>query len=764
MAQIYKASKNRSQGREGWCALFRHPLRRDKEGKNQRIRKGLRTKDAAEADKLIEQLNRLLQDETYWPLSEKGRASREMDPRVISIFYDDIETRALENPWLHREAEIPLPTAQNGYATVLLVGTTGAGKTTLLRQIIGTDPKKDRFPSTSTAKTTTFDIEIICQDGPYRAVVSFLSRERVRLYIEECVVAAITTAVEESRESVILKRFLEHSDQRFRLSYVLGNLRTSSIEDEVDEVTDEPLDQDLIIDTDSLDEDVAEIGSVEQKEIEARLRSFLDRIIEIAHTASQQSAAAYDLNVLDLTPEEQDEFIQRIEESLRENEEVQTLIDDVLDEVETRFSFLEDDQQEGQDAAWPKVWTFESDDRNIFIKTINQFSSNYSPNFGRLLAPLVQGMRVSGPFHPNWHDENAIPSLVLIDGEGLGHTPESAFSLPTSITKRYEKVDLILLVDNATQPMQAGAQAVLRSIAVSGHGAKLAIVFTHFDQVRGDNLPNQLAKKNHVMASLNNAISGLETVFGDGIGRALSRQLENRIFFASNIQEKLSPGARFTRRELSNLLRAFETSIEPIEIGKAVPVYDLGNLVLGVRKANEMFNEYWLARLKLRYKTGIDAEHWTRIKALSRRFAEQWNEDYYDNLRPVADMVRFLSEAMLSFILHPRGWKTPNSSEEEKQEAVDRVRQEFFKRLHNLAHRRLFVDHVAEWGEAYDQRGTGSTLERARHIRYIYEDAAPIPGEAPDPAANKLLDMVRSIFKEAAEEAGAEFVTIAMAE
>ncbi len=40
---------------------------------------------------------------------------------------------------------------------MLLLGTTGAGKTTLVRQFLGTDPATERFPSTSTAKTTVAD-------------------------------------------------------------------------------------------------------------------------------------------------------------------------------------------------------------------------------------------------------------------------------------------------------------------------------------------------------------------------------------------------------------------------------------------------------------------------------------------------------------------------------------------------------------------------------------------------------------------------------
>jgi signal recognition particle receptor subunit beta len=758
MSATYKAAKNRSQGREGWCALFRHPLRSDKQGKPLRIRKGLRTKDDTEADRLIEELNTLLQDQSYWSLSEKGRATREFDPRVVSIFYEDIEARAFADPWADREAEIPMPGQEEGYSRVQLVGTTGAGKTTLLRQLIGTDPTRDRFPSTSTAKTTTFDIEIFCAEGPYRAAVSFLSRERVRLYIEECVTAAVTAAAEGAVDNVVLKHLLEHDDQRFRLSYVLGTLKSLNVDsDEREDLTDEDDGED---DTDIRDDEFLEISEDERSAIETRLRSFLERTIAVGRNLSKTSADTLGVTVEKLAPADRDAFIEVVEDALREDEDAQTLIDEILDEVELRFTSLGD----GRTDEWPTVWKTETADRAEFIRTINRFSSNYAPNFGRLLTPMVQGIRVAGPFSPDWYANQGIPKLVLIDGEGLGHTSDSGFSLPTSITQRYDSVNVILLVDNATQPMQAGAQAVLRSVAVSGHGPKLAVVCTHFDQVKGDNLPNLRAKKEHVSASINNAIVGIEAAFGDGAGKALRRHLDGKIFFVSKIQEKLPSGARFTRQELAGLTKGLLSAIQPTDVETALPIYDLGNLVLSVRKANVQFNDYWQARMKLNYKLGIDAEHWTRIKALSRRFAEQWNPPEYDTLRPVGDMIRFTSESMTSFINNPRAWRGNPPTEEAKQEAVEGVAREFFTRLHELAHKRLFLEHVAEWREAYDRRGKGSTLERARDMKYIYEDAAPVPGETPDPAANTLLDLVRNLFKQAADAAGAQVISFAMVE
>lgn len=110
------------------------------------------------------------------------------------------------------------------------------------------------------------------------------------------------------------------------------------------------------------------------------------------------------------------------------------------------------------------------------------------------------GIRVSGPFIPEW--ASAPAKLVLMDGEGLGHTPKSVATLSTHVALQVEEVDSVVLVDNATQPMQAAPVAAMKSIAVSGNAMKLYFLFTHFDQVKGDNLPTFSAREEHVLASV----------------------------------------------------------------------------------------------------------------------------------------------------------------------------------------------------------------------------------------------------------------------
>jgi len=751
MKQKFQASLSRSQGRKSWCVIFRHPMRTGNDGKpGLRVRRGLGTDDQEKAKARVGQLNEILSSEDYWKLSAKEIAARKFHPKVVAAFYDSIETKTID-PWFIREEIMPLPKPEDGYSHVQLVGATGSGKTTLLRQLIGTHPKMERFPSTSTAKTTTFDMEIIMATGTYRCVVSFLERERVRFYVEECVGAAVTAAVESRPESEIVRRFLEHSDQRFRLVYLIGSWPSKE-----DELMDEDDGEDEL-DAENIEED-GEVDNMERIQIIERLRSFMDRILTVSNNLRDDVAEQLEVDPNNLHPEERDVFLELIEDSICDNEDAQLLVEDILAEIESKFKLLQDGEFKYARSEWPIRWIYETSDRKLFLKTVNRFSSNYSPNFGKLLAPVVQGLRVRGPFTPAWvHEEEKVPRLVLIDGEGLGHTPASATSLPTSVTGRYEIANVILLVDNATQPMQAAAQAVLRSVLSGGHDSKLAIAFTHFDQVRGDNLPNVQARKDHVFASLENAIGALEESLGTVSAGRVRRRLQNRVFFLSKIQELLSPQNRLTAKSFCGLIELFESAIIPSEVTKAVPVYDLANLVLCLRLATEQFHEYWNAKLGLTYKPGLSKEHWTRVKALSRRFAYQW-EDQYGDLRPVADLIALLSERLARFMDSPREWNPINPPDDARDVAVESVAQEVYSRLHALIKDRLFHDQVHAWGTAYAYRGTGSTKLRARDMRDIYETAAPIPGETPSSDANQFLDVVRDLFREAVKTAGGEVI------
>ena len=95
---------------------------------------------------MVEQINSLLSDESWWSIDRLGDATNQFDAVVVSAFFDGIEPGTLPSKDL-RQRIIALPTQDDGYARVMLVGSTGAGQTTLLRQFIGSDHiQQDRFP------------------------------------------------------------------------------------------------------------------------------------------------------------------------------------------------------------------------------------------------------------------------------------------------------------------------------------------------------------------------------------------------------------------------------------------------------------------------------------------------------------------------------------------------------------------------------------------------------------------------------------------
>jgi len=751
----YSASLSQTQGRSGYSIIFRHPARQDEAtGKpGVRVRRGLGTRDKAEAERLRAELNDLLADPRYHDAAARAEAERRFDPRVVDIFFGKMVPEVTDFGAM-REAMIPLPeSGPDGYRRVLFLGTTGAGKTTLVRQLIGTDPVKERFPSTSTAKTTIHDTEIVLDAGAWRAVATFASSDEVREYLGECISAAVLAAAKGADDAEVLRRLLNHVNQRFRFSYVLGNgpstsARSSDFDDDEEESGDE---------AELPTED--ELGAIDLAGTDELLARTTKKLREVAHRLGD--SLRVELNARG----EEDErvvdelFEEELDNLLRDDEDFHAVADELMEEIETRFDLLPAGDVQKTRQGWPLAWSGEwpVEKRAEFLRAISRFSSNYAPLFGRLLTPLVNGVRVAGPFAPAWNDSRAL-KLVLLDGEGLGHTPKSASAMSTAVSRRIESADAVLLVDNATQPMQAAPLAAIREVVATGNARKLILAFTHFDEVKGDNLPNAAAKVQHVLASAENVFAAFGEELGPYAERALRQRLEHARFFLADLQVPLaedSPTGKRTIAQLRKLLDAIDHVIERPQPAEARPVYDRMNLVLAIRSAADAFHEGWRPRLGLEFKPGFAKEHWTRVKALSRRLATGM-KDEYDTLRPIADLRKELVERIYVFLQNPLCWEGPQATEDEKQSCYDAFAGNLGRRLLELSTRRMWRERAGQWQDAYDKRGTGSTFVRARIIGdHIYEPAAPVPDVTPSPDRNQFLREVIAVVEAAAGEVGA---------
>jgi hypothetical protein len=773
--RYYTAKKTRDQGRDRFSVIFRHPVRLDAaHGKpGRRVRRGLGTNDPVEADRLVSELDMLLSSEEFWSYSARGTAAGRFDPRVVAAFFDGMEPLGEEPSAALRDREIPLPTVNDGYRQVLLLGTTGAGKTTLVRQLLGTDPVKDRFPSTSTAKTTVADTEIVVAEGEFRAVVTFFPRDEVVDHLVDCASKAALAAFRGADDREIRRALLDHENQRFRFSYVLGRSRdavsadgasdTEAQSDDLDDFDDgDPISAGLAVpEIDVFDAEPETLIGVDLDRtamiLEEAVASLKDLVAEHGETARAQLAVANEDDeriAKDILDEELDSI-------LRSDERFNAVVDSLIDEIEKRFDAVPVGEIARDRQGWPSTWRWASGDRTAFLRAVNRFSSNYKPLFGQLLTPLVNGIRVMGPFRPTWL-EGELPKLVLIDGEGLGHTPKSSAALPTAVVKVIESVDAVLLVDNASQPIQAASASAIRSLLTSGNADKLVFCFTHFDAVRGDNLSSPSDRARHVLASAENLLGTLREDFSPRAERAMRRRLDaNRVFLAG-IDQRLDAeviGGRQSIAQLRKLVTMIDRVTDRPDLGPARPVYDKVNLILAVTAAASSFHRKWKAVLGITSAPDVDREHWTRVKALNRRYAEG-TADQYDTLRPASDLRELLKDEIYKTLESPLRWTGHQPTDDVVVTGViDELSQAIAKRLSPPIRERLSVRPQRSWQESYALTGSGSTFVRARRISEdVFGRNVPVPGAAPSPDQNDFLRSVITAVEEAAAEVGCALV------
>ncbi|WP_447646185.1 hypothetical protein [Nocardioides zeae] len=817
----YTASKAKDKGRERYSVIFRHPARLDgATGRpGRRVRRGLGTTSQEEADRLVAELDVLLANEEYWTYAARGTAEGRFDPRIVSVFFDGMEPTAnVANSLALREAAIALPGLAEGYRRVALLGTTGAGKTTLVRQLIGTDPVKERFPSTSTAKTTVADTEIVTRPGTFSAAVTFFRRDEIVDHLTDCASRAALLTMTGAPQTAVRNALLDHENQRFRFSYTLGRHTEGSRrntgsstgsstnhgadaagsrdgnDDEFDEfdafadlddfddlggfealtdlgatdatVTDDGGDGgdggDQAGDTsapgEGFDASPETLPGVDLTETQTVIDNALGLLDTIVRTHEQQ---ARDLLAVE-TEEDERQARELLEEELdkmlRADESFNRVVDSLLEEIEKRFDALTVGDVTRDRQGWPASWTWECDDRVEFLRAVNRFTSNHAKSFGHLLTPLVDGIRVAGPFFPTWGPRDGT-RLVLVDGEGLGHTTKSATSLPTATSHLIERVDAVLLVDHAGQPVQTAPASAIQSLLTGGQTEKLIFCFTHFDSVSGDNLTTPADRARHVVASVENFLSSVRTDFSPRAERAVRRRLENARVFLGGLDKALDPrdpDGRQSIVQLRKLLAAIDKVVDKPELGESRPVYDKTNLVLGVTAAVGSFHRRWNALLGVAKVPEVDREHWTRVKALNRRFAEG-TADQYDTLRPASDLRELLKDEIYRTLEEPLSWDNGRPADDVTVTAIiDELSRAIATRLHDPIKDRLAVRPIQEWQASYALSGTGSTFRRANRIAdEVFSRQVPVPGATPSPDRNEFLHSVVAAVSAAADEVGA---------
>ena len=580
--------------------------------------------------------------------------------------------------------------------------------------------------------------------------MTFSGRDEVIEHLTDCASKAALASLNGASEAEVRHLLLDHENQRFRFSYVLG--RREDTEEDVKEFDDFDDDDhgeqpDFDAEPDVLPEiDVDETARL----VDVSIKTLRELVFEMVEQVRGEPVMQSDDDRIahEILEEELDQL-------LRSEERFNRVVDALLDEIDKRFVALQIGTLVRDRQGWPKAWRWESNDRVQFLKAVNRFCSNYAPLFGQLLSPLVNGIRVAGAFGPTWLERNP-PRLVLVDGEGLGHTSKSAAVVPTAVARAIEAVDAVVLVDNAAQPMQAAPAMAIRSILTSGNIEKLLFCFTHFDEVHGDNLTTRSARARHVLASGRNLLASFREEFHLRAEKAVERRLKDYRFFLANAHQRpdlTDQSGRQMVAQLEKLIVALESSGDQLESGSARPRYDKTNLILAVTEAVTSFHRRWKALLGITYDRHVAKEHWTRIRALSRRFAEG-TDDYYDTLRPSSELREALKDEIYKTLETPLGWSGQRPSEEsEITSVIDAFSNAIAKRLYGPISERLSERPIRTWQEAYALHGVGSTFVRARTIAAdVLERTVPVPGATPSPDQNEFLHAIIDAIQSAAED------------
>lgn len=736
MAHQYTAAAKRNPGRQAWLVEFRHPLRMEGNKPGKKTRKGLGTSDETRAQALVGQLNQLLSNEAFWSLGARSDAAKMFEPEVLEIFYGEIEPRTLDARPL-RDKLLPLPPRDDGYAKVVMLGVPGAGKTTLVRQLIGTHPKREAFPSTSLNRTTTFPTELVLKKGQFEAVVTFMSEHETRFEVEECVSAAILDAVEGDRKQVA-RTLLEKSDMRFRLKYLLGDI-TDLVEEDDPYADDQPDDFDD-------DESTSALSAEELQRNAALVSSYVDRVFGIA--ARYKAAVEAEHGPLSqMSGSDRAAALELVEEQADASEESLELVSVILDELRQKFDGVTAGKFEQTNTGWPKAWLLKAppEERAEFLTSLRFFSGISDRYWGKLLTPLVNGMRVQGPFSAKWAASE--PRLVLMDTEGLGHKANAMADLPEQTVSLLHEADVILLVDSAKNGMtNYAAGKALEGVANAGLTRKLAMVFTHMDMAAESGLKGQRLH-DQIFSGLRNVVDNqlAKSVTADS-ARFLLERLQDHTFYVGRLDRAEPKGAE---PELNRLIEHLMAEQPPVVKPVSVPEYNPAFLVMAIQEAAKDFRKRWQGILSIAHDPEHKPKPWQTIKALSRRYAENWGENF--ELRPTANLRTALEAAISRYLEGPIGW-SGDPTPEQKRDAIERLKNAVAKQLPDLARRRLRENPQPAWHEAWAPRGLGSTSARRLLIEGIYQRWVPIPEARGDQLVLNFINEVEGLVNTALHE------------
>ncbi|MEW4285220.1 hypothetical protein [Priestia koreensis] len=643
---VYRASKSRSQNRRGWYVTFRHPLRKDAIGKvGLKVRRSLGTADDQEADLLVKQMNELLLDDTLWSISAKSRARLLYDERVIAAFYEDIEPVQMPDLKAVRERELPYPRREEDYNQIRFLG--GHERYEGLRQLLGLG--EEPFLQSSALHAPHYELEwIVCDSPTYEAVVTFLPFDKTKAYIEECVMKAAISYACDGGDHELARHFLQHEHEPFALRHLIGTTPAFY-------VTRFTANRPNVSPTEHVQEYIETIRS---QALQVR-----ERLMEAYGFTEKQFTYPTD------------DVLLAFEETWRGEIEFTLLIDALMEEVEKRFQSLPQGRWTYTSEEWPECWRFQAKDPNVTLRILSILTSQDESKCGKLLTPLVEGVRVRGFF-------GGKKGIFTVGPEKHDRV------LSTKTMKEIDQSHTLVWVQETKNDSYHHMLPTLRYLISTGQIEKLHVC------MHGDESEEW---KRH-------AGQALETVLNDvkrELGFTAYSQAERQI---------LRNGLYFSVDEVYE--RTVHT-IDEHEPPSVHPIYTNMMLALIVKEACDVFYQ------KREVRDGLTE------KGLCRRFAEL-GEDEYGRMKPQALMFTTLTEVFYrSFFTHPSGWSHEDLTNDKREETIAAICMHFSKALRTYLQTNLCHQQTGEWQSAYGRNGKNAKKKRAQDLNGIFEDVLP---------------------------------------
>ena len=455
-----------------------------------------------------------------------------------------------------------------------------------------------------------------------------------------------------------------------------------------------------------------------------------------------------------------DYALDEIQEAAEQSDDFLDMVSKVMGEIRFRFDEITEGKFTMSSTGWPAAWkwTVTTEMKNDFLKVIRKFTGNSKLQWGTLLTPLVNGVRVQGPFRPEWAPANY--NHVFIDTEGLLHGRANA-DVPTELTELFKTVDSIVLVESAKNALNSPAAVkVFEAVASTGYTKSFALLFTHMDHASGEDLRDGKAKKEKVFGGVRNVLDNqIAKTLSRDVARHLEVQLQTNTFYFAHLdgkfltrdEEQIKKFEKRLGKQLLDFVVCLAARTQPDLRLPGYPKYSMRSLGLAVREASLAFIENWEAKLGFKCVDGESPVPWQSLKALSHRYAEGWLRDGFW-LRPIDQLTANLRNVLTKFLDNPIEWGGKPVSDEEKQVILDGLKKRITEPLAAIAETRLRKLPMADWQAAYGLRNKGSTVVRRHSVRSIFQAQIPVPESRSDRASEQWMEEIENVVAGVVEQ------------